>query len=185
MSRDITSAFETAMAADTVRPVFFVKAEFVSDTLYLWTGRGTISWDGQTWTGSGNLLTVAEIKETADLKVNEVNINFSGLPDELKSIALSEVQGKNKLTVWLGLLDSSLNVIADPEIQFIGYMDEVQLNTDTKIAQFSLNVLNRLVKMQSPSNARYTNRDQLERFATDTACRHCVNATKEIKWGSA
>ena len=34
----------------------------------LWTGVGTISWDGQTWIGAGNILGLTAIEETVEVR---------------------------------------------------------------------------------------------------------------------
>jgi hypothetical protein len=180
--RNVTAAFKTAIQGDVVIPVFMVQAEFNQGTVYLWTGRGDITWNSQTWTGSGTLLTCAGIKESSDLKVSEVELQFSALPAAYKALALSGVDAKNAVTVYLGQLDSSLSLIVDPEQIFKGYMDEMGLPEGGKV--FRLTAVNRLAKLQEPKLRRHTHRDQVQRYPNDTSGRHITNTTKESKWGS-
>ena len=182
--RNLSAAMQAELAKSTVHPVFFVKSEFNDGDVFLWSGRGVISWNGETWTGSGKLMSISGIKESTDIKVSELIIDFEGLSAEYKAIALGQVQGKNQVTIWFGFVDSSLSVIATPEQVYKGYMDEMILDESTETGLFSLSVVNRFVSLQGASNARYTNQDQVKRFPLSTALRHVPNTTKVIKWGT-
>lgn len=180
--RNVTAAFKTAIQSDVFRPVFLVEAEFNSGTLYLWTGRGDLSWNSQTWVGSGTLLTCSAVKESTELKVDEIELQLTSLPAAYKALALSGVDAKNNVTVRLGLLDASGAIVADPEQIFKGYMDENSLPEGGTV--FRLSVVNRMAKLQEANVRRYTDRDQRQRYPSDTSGRHIINSTKEIKWGS-
>ena len=45
-----------------------VKAQFDTETLYLWTGKGNLTIDGQTYIGAGQFLGISGI-DTLELKV--------------------------------------------------------------------------------------------------------------------
>ena len=54
MPRAASSAFLTALSQPIIRPAFLVQAGFTSGPVYLWTGRGSLTWNGQTWLGTGS-----------------------------------------------------------------------------------------------------------------------------------
>ena len=57
--RNLSAAMQAEHAKSTVHPVFFVKSEFNDGDVFLWSGRGVISWNGETWTGSGKLMSIS------------------------------------------------------------------------------------------------------------------------------
>jgi hypothetical protein len=183
--RDLTSAFTDEIINDIIKPHVLVEAIFTSATATIWDGIGSISWDGKTWTGVGEFLGITDIEETVETKIGSIKINFSALQPAYKAIALSGVKLSNDVTVYLALLNSSGAVIADPEIVFVGKMDDCKITESDEMAVFELTVANRLVALETSKERRYTKQDQLQLYPADTGLRHVVNADKTIKWGSS
>ena len=59
MSRPITAGMLGAIQASQVLPAIFVQATMASGTVYLWSGPGSVVWNGQNWQGVGSLLNSA------------------------------------------------------------------------------------------------------------------------------
>tara|TARA_R110002020_G_scaffold437862_1_gene648191 strand:+ start:925 stop:1827 length:903 start_codon:yes stop_codon:yes gene_type:complete len=90
MNRTTTAAFRAYARSSELTPVLLVEAEFTSGDVYLWTGTGTISYAGRTYTGASTLLNVQASAESLELRANSFNITLSGLDTAILSIALSE-----------------------------------------------------------------------------------------------
>ena len=45
MSRDLTVAFATALADQSLRPVIFFEGEFATGWVRIWSGLGEVSWN--------------------------------------------------------------------------------------------------------------------------------------------
>jgi hypothetical protein len=76
--RDLTASVIAAITAPTVRPVVFYEGVYSSGTLRLWSGITSVSWNGQTWLGAGNLLNVAPIQEVSDVRAAGFAVSLSG-----------------------------------------------------------------------------------------------------------
>jgi hypothetical protein len=108
MSRDLTAAMIAAIQAGTIRPVIFYQGEFSSGTVYLWSGMNDISWNGQTWTGAGNMLGVSVAREVQGIEAVKFVVALNGESQSLLSLNLSAVRQGLPGTVWLG-------AISDPD----------------------------------------------------------------------
>ena len=94
-ARGLTAGMLAAIAAGPVRPAIFYKGEYEGGTLRLWTGVGTVSWDGQSWTGGGSLLAISPLDESLGVVAVGFTVTLSGMPSGLIAIALANVrQGK-------------------------------------------------------------------------------------------
>ena len=184
MTRDTTTDFKNEIDNDVIRPRLLIKATFNSGTIYVWNGLGDLSWGGDTYSGLGELLSISDVVESTEIKVENLTITFSALSAAYKALALTEVDLKNSVTIYLALITSAGAVVADPETIFVGNMDEVRLKENGQTAVFDLVVNNRLIETQSSKERRYTNQDQQSIHPTDTGFRHMVNAIKQSKWGS-
>lgn len=105
MSRNLTAGMQLGVDAAALRPVVFVESEFASGTLRLWTGYGQIEWNGQTWTGGGNLLGISEIAETADVRAVGITVSLSGMPAPVLSAVLGQARQGKPVKVWLGFFE--------------------------------------------------------------------------------
>jgi hypothetical protein len=109
-SRNLTTAMDAAIVAGKVRPVIFVEGSFHAsgspdeEFLRLWSGLGDFSWDSKTWTGAGKLLRISPLEESAEVKAVGFNVELSGLPPSLLSLALDNTRQGRPGRVWLGLM---------------------------------------------------------------------------------
>jgi hypothetical protein len=184
MPRALSPAFLAAIESSAVRPAIFVESNFTSGPLYAWTGLGSIDWNGHTWLGVGSLGSISTIEEGSDVNAKGITIGLSGIDPVLLTGVVSEFQTGLPVTVYFGLFDASMALIADPVISFQGRMDQPTLDVDGQTASISINCENRLLDMNVSVERRYTNEDQQLDYPGDRGFEF-VNSIQEvaINWG--
>lgn len=185
MARDITSGMNTELLSSILRPVVLVKLEFDSGDVLVWNGIGTLSFNGDTYLGGGDLMSVGTSAESLELKAVGLEMALSGIPSSLLSIALGEDFQERRGTVWLGALDSSYTLVVDPEPVFSGRMDTMDIKEGAETSTIILTLENRLADMQRPSERSYTDLEQQLEFPGDLGFEFVadLNDGKEIVWG--
>lgn len=78
-----------------------------------WTGVGPLSWNGYTWTGAGTLGSVAPIKHTSDLLIQEINFGLAGVDPEIVATLNDNVRNLSG-KVWMACLGPGNSVIREP-----------------------------------------------------------------------
>lgn len=167
MARDLTAAVLAELATLNLRPRFFVEIDIQSGTLYLWSGLGDFSWNGQTWTGVGDFGGISVVRETADNSATNFILRLSGIPTARLSQALSEIRHDKEAIVYLGLFDSSEQVIVDPFTWVQGYTDRAEIEEAAEGAVISLNCESEDAILQQAKERRYTPEDQKAEFPDD------------------
>tara|TARA_R110001592_G_scaffold297189_1_gene567661 strand:+ start:270 stop:848 length:579 start_codon:yes stop_codon:yes gene_type:complete len=190
MSRDITSAFNTAITSKVVRPLMAVELEFSDGTLRMWNGYGDITMtaggSSQTFTGAGDLLGISEIEESDILSMSGVTLTLSGIKSSLISTALSAQYTNRNGAIYLGLFDTSANVIADIYTLFKGKMDVLNISEGQQTTMIQLKLESRLVSFEKASNRMYTLEDQKVDYSNDLGFEFIPDLQdKEIIWGKA
>src|ERR1700736_540313 len=112
-----------ALSAREVRPAVFVRAQFATSTLHIWSGTGTMNWNGQNWTGVGTFGSVSPIEEGATVEAKGITLTLSGIDPNMLADALQEMQIGLPVTVWLGLLGTDGFLIDGPLTSWRGRMD--------------------------------------------------------------
>lgn len=163
-----------------------MEAYFTSGPLRVWSGGGTITWNGNSWTGIGTLGSVSTIEEGSNVEARGITLTMSGIDVTLLSGVMTEFQQALPVTVWLALFDNSNALIADPVTGFAGRMDQPIIQADGQTATISINCENRLLDMNVSVERRYTNEDQQLDHPGDVGFEF-VNSIQEVTiwWGKS
>jgi len=166
--RSMTSGALAALVAGTVAPVYLLALQFDSGTKYMWTGIGTVLWNGQDWEGKGDFLGVSQITQTSDLQAESITISLSGFDSGDISSVMSDMSTLSTCDVWLGFLNLSTKAIIDaPDHCFSGHADVATIQDEGDKAAISITCENDLLKLKQSSQRRYTNDDQAIAYPTD------------------
>ena len=147
------AAFKTAITSTVVRPIVACELDFSTGVLYFWNGYGDLSMTvrgaSQTFTGLGDLAGISAVSETTEIKASGITLNLTGVKSSLISAALSANYTNRNAYVYLGLFDSSKNIVSDVYTLFSGKMDVLKINEQAETSSIELAVENRLIALEA------------------------------------
>jgi hypothetical protein len=182
--RNLSTEMQAVSTAEVVRPIMFVECEFDSGDINLWNGVGSLAYNGKNYIGAGNLLAVEPVSESTDLRANGTSVTLSGLNNTLVGLAKDEDYQGRALTVKLGAMDESNDVIADPVIMFSGFMDTMMLTDSGESSTITIDVENKLIQMDRARVRRFTDNDQRIDYPNDDGFSFVTKIQdREINWG--
>ena len=191
MSRALSAEMLAVATADIVRPIYLVKAEFDSTppedrNLYLWSGFGDLTFNGKNYLGVGNLLSISAVDESTDLTASGASIVLSGIQSPLLAIARDEDYQGRPITIYLGALDDTGDLIASPMVLFSGFMDVMTIAEAGETSTISVTAENKLIAFDRSYVRRYTAEDQKIDYPNDMGFEFVAKiADQEIIWGRA
>jgi hypothetical protein len=171
MPRGLTADMQTETGRKVVRPIVFYQGEFVSGTVYLWSGVGTKTWNGHDWLGTGKLAGLSAISESGGMNADGLVCTLSGIPNDLLTKALSELRHSKKGTLWFAYLDQNDAIVTDPFQLFSGVVDAAVVRRGRKSSTIAITYENRSIDGRARSR-RYTNEDQQIDFPGDTGLKY-------------
>lgn len=187
MSRDLTAGMASGIIASTVRP--FITMEFTTtvSTIRHWSGIGPLVIDGDTYLGSGDLISLSPIEDNDDLTATGVTVNVSGASIDAISMSLSELRTGQPGLLKLGLFDDAGAVIVSPKTMFRGRLDNVAIvDKDPEKPILALSFESQMIDFKRAREWRLTDQHQRQLFdtPTDTSMRF-VSAVQEatLAWG--
>lgn len=187
MTRSIGSDFSTQLSSGNIRPFYAISVAFKDSTLRLWTGLGDLFFDSATFIGSGNLLSISNINETADIRASGVKVSLSGLDSSILSSSISQDSEGGIVKIYFGVLETSSNqtqVVDTPYQLFEGSLDTIQISETGQTATITVTVENKLITLERPRNRRYTDQDQKNLFSGDKGLEFVDDLQdKELIWG--
>ena len=201
MSRDI-SDISSGILEPEIYPFFTVELMFDNTTvvhngetinvtpLYFWTGLGDLTVGSITYTGTGNLMSISEVTETADISAAGATISLTGIPTEIVAMALKTPYQGRICRIKFGLLNGQTNLLLKEDSDklllenldgidigsagglstlFVGYMDQMNIDEGPETSTIALAVESKLIDLERPRINRYTSGSQKSRFAGDKA----------------
>ena len=185
MARALTSGVVAEVTATSLRPILLFEGDFASGFVRFWTGYGTLTWNSNTWTGAGNLIGVSQVEETTEVAAKSLTVSLSGIPLANISLVLSNARQGRLGKIWLGVLDASGAVIADPYLAFTGRLDVPVIEDSGATATISVSYESRLIDLERPRGRRYTHEDQQIDYPTDLGFQYVSTLQDtQITWGT-
>ena len=159
--RDISTALSDKLLGKDVDLFVAVELMFDSGALRIWSGIGDKSIGGQTYTGTGSLLSVGGIEESDGLSAPGASISLSGVDSSLVSLAIQEPYQNRDCRILLGSGDDFFEI-------FSGFMDVMTIEDNGETCIINLTVESRLIILDRKVPLRYTQETQNSLYPGDT-----------------
>lgn len=188
--RDIAAANETALLAQVVKMVYFVRMDFSSGVQRMHTEIGPKTathpiHGAEVYTGIGDFggITSAVI-ESVSKAPQTLQLSLTGVKASLITTALTDDYFRRDVEVMLGLEDTAGDLISDPEILFSGFMDTVNLTLDKDLGAMTLVCESRGTNFQRASDHRFSDEDKQVEVNGDLFAEYAYRMIDlQLRWG--
>jgi len=155
----MTPAQLAACQAPQLAPAIFVQLTFASTTIYVWSGLGSILWNGQTWMGLGALLGLAPVEEGTTVEARGMTVRLSGIDPALLPECLGDFQLGLPAVIYFDVYANGA-LTGSPLTAWSGRMDQPTLDVAADTATIAIACESRLVDLNIAVDRRYTLEDQ-------------------------
>lgn len=179
MSRIVPSEILLALSQPEVFPFYAVEFDFDTAPIRFWTGYGDRTIETNTYSGTGNLMSIGGLEEAADMSAKSASVTLSGIPPELVSLALVEPYQNRACRILFGVVGSSAVV----EV-FAGTMDTMTIEDSGETSTINIKIESKWVRLDRVNMRRYTSESQKSRHSGDTFFDWVADLQdREIVWG--
>jgi hypothetical protein len=166
MTRDISAALKARAQSQHFTMLVFVQLEFDSGTIYMHNGIGNYSFGGHTYGGVGAFGAIDAVQEGDDLSPYSITLILSGLDADL----MDEVQNQDyylrPVTVLVGSLDADMQLVADPDEMWSGFMDSADFSLGDENS-IRITCESHMAVFDQSNNARYSDADLQREYNGD------------------
>ena len=182
--RTLSDQMKAVAQSKLLRPIILIDMMFTSAPLYLWNGNGTLTHSSTDYLGVGDLISIGAISEKTDLTATGVAITLAGIKQSLLAIALAEPYQNRSITIRLGAMNESGDLVTSPVVMFQGRMDVMTIQDDGTSATITVQCESKLIQLDRAFVRRYTAEDQKIDFPNDTALNFMAKIQEiGIPWG--
>lgn len=149
------------------------------------TGWYSLTWNGNTYTASGNIIDIDSHEETLDNRATGVTFTISGVGPSERALALDaqyEYPGR-AVRIYLAGLNSDYTVAA-ADLRFAGFINTMTIqdkggaSTGNTVVRISCE--NKLLRLRRAEGRRMSDEQQRKLHTGDTGFRHLVNMRERV-----
>lgn len=183
MARDISAA----LVAETAKPALYPFCAFhldLPDPVYVWSGVGTITFNGQVWDGVGSFGGFGALEEMSDGTASQMSFNLSGIDPTFYEYLIEQPYRGVLAELWLGALNETMtSVIAGPDIFYRGRLVAADL-TDGDQLTIAVTVERSSRDQTRQRVRRYTDAEQQRRYPGDKFFEYQAQMQSvQVLWG--
>lgn len=183
MKRSLSTGNITHIDGRNTHPVVLVK--FLFDTpVFVHSGLGNISFEGDTYLGVGALGGISGLEETEALIPAPISLSLDGLSTDFFDEALNAANYGDKVTLFLGYRDDTGVLIDEPWVMYRGRVETSKVVRGSEVNIVLITVQHELAALNKRTNTKYTNEEQQRRYPSDNAFNRVEQmSTIQLTWG--
>lgn len=113
--KTLTRDIDNLLRGKSMKGAILAQFDLPSGSQRLWSGAGTLTYGGNSWTSVGRLGRISGAGETSEIRTNETGYELSGVVDLVAlNLFLSTPIRGSQARAWIAFLDNAEQVIPDP-----------------------------------------------------------------------
>ena len=181
MSRGIDAATITALASGSFQMATLIQMDF-SSTIRITDWDRDVTALSTQWASSEDLLSIDAVEETGELRVNEIDLQFSGVSQSYISIMLNTDYVNTPVRIWKAIMQNSA-VVGQPIEMFQGYITTMELAETETDSVVTMSVASHWKDFEKTSGRRTNPANQQRFFPNDKGLDFTKDLSRNIPWG--
>lgn len=184
MPRGLDAATKTALASDYVTLCNLVYLDIGTNGIYLTDHAIDLTYDGDTYNSSNDLLSIGEPKESRELRVNTLTLSLSGADQTYISLFLQNAFMNKQAKFYKAVLQSdNVSIAGSPILVFDGRMVRWEINESRTTSEVLVEVASHWADFDKKAG-RLTNSTSQQRYFTgDKGFEFAAKSVKDLQWG--
>lgn len=179
MARGLSSDLLTELANQNIKPILLLEMLFATPQR-LTNHYKNISFNSNTYSASGHLLSITNKAENAELDVSNFSVNLSAVDSAFTSILLNNVVSNDIVTIDIGLLNGS-DALIDTYNYDKGFIESFRIDTDK--ATISIICTSHFSDFSRVSGRKTNDGSQQRFFPNDKGMEFAGLTVQDILWG--
>ena len=126
MPRSLSTAIQNQVSATATKTAFLVELN-LSTVIRLTDWYTNVTYDSNSYEAGGSFLAIDSTTETGQLQVNEINIGFSNITDQVRSLVQSGAFTNKTAEIYLAYFDANEDIVGAINF-FTGQIRNVSIN---------------------------------------------------------
>ena len=181
MPRSLSAALQTQVSSTATKTAFLVELN-LSTVIRLTDWYSDVTYDSNSYEAGGSFLSVDSTTETGQLQVNEINIGFSNITDQVRSLVQSGAFTDKTVEVYLAYFDVNESIVGAINF-FTGQIRNVSINENIDSSNLSMVVASHWANWNLTKGRHYSDESQQSYSSGDRGMEFATQTKEDVRWG--
>ena len=181
MPRSLSAGLQTQVSSTATKTAFLVELN-LSSTIRLTDYYTNVIYDSNTYEAGGSFLTVDSTAETGQLQVDEVNIGFSNITDQVRSLVQSGAFTDKTVEIYLAYFDTNEAIVGAINY-FTGQIRNVSIQENINDYVLSMIVASHWSNLNLTKGRHFSDESQQSFSSGDKGMEFATQVKEDVRWG--
>jgi len=181
MPRSLSSALQTQVSATATKTAFLVELN-LSSVIRLTDWYTNVTYDSNTYEAGGSFLAVDSTVETGQLQVNEIEVNFSNVTDQVRSLVESGAFTDKTVEVYLAYFNTDETIVGAINY-FSGQIRSVAIEENINSSNLNMRVASHWANWNLTKGRHFSEESQQAFSSGDRGFEFATQVKQDVRWG--
>ena len=182
MPRSLSTALQTQVSATSTKQAFLVELN-LSTVIRLTDFYTNVTYNSETYEAGGSFLTVDATTETGALQIDQINLGFSNVTDQVRSLVQSGAFTDKTVEVYLAYFDAN-DAIVGAISYFTGNIRNVSIEETINNSTMQLTIASHWSNWNLTKGRHYSDESQQDFSSGDRGFEFVTQVKNDVRWGS-
>lgn len=181
MPRSLSTDLQTQVSSTATKTAFLVELN-LSSTIRLTDWYSNVTYDSNSYEAGGAFLTVDSTTETGQLQVNEINLGFSNITDDVRSLVQDGEFTDKTVDIYIAYFNSDETIIGAINY-FTGQIRNVSIQEDIDNSILNMTVASHWANWNLTKGRHYSDESQQSFSTGDKGFEFATQVKTDVRWG--
>ena len=182
MPRSLSTALQTQVSSTATKTAFLVELN-LSSTIRLTDWYSNVNYDSNSYEAGGSFLTVDSTTETGQLQVNEINLGFSNITDQVRSLVQDGSFTDKTVDIYLAYFNEDETIVGAINF-FTGQIRNVSIQEDIDNSILNMTVASHWANWNLTKGRHYSDESQQTFSTGDKGMEFATQVKEDVRWGA-
>jgi len=179
--RSLSTDLQTQVSSTSTKTAFLVELN-LSSTIRLTDWYSDVTYDSNSYEAGGSFLTVDSTTETGQLQVNEINLGFSNITDDVRSLVQDGEFTDKTVDIYIAYFNSDETIVGAINY-FTGQIRNVSIQEDLDNSILNMTVASHWANWNLTKGRHYSDESQQGFSAGDKGFEFATQVKSDVRWG--
>ena len=181
MPRTLSTALQTQVSSTATKTAFLVELN-LSTTIRLTDWYSNVTYDSNSYEAGGSFLQVDSTTETGQLQVDEINLGFSNVTDQVRSLVQDGSFTDKEVDIYLAYFNSNETIVGAINF-FKGQIRNVAIQETVDNATLTMTVASHWANWNLTKGRHFSDESQQSFSTGDKGLEFATQVKADVRWG--
>lgn len=181
MPRSLSSDLQTQVSSTATKTAFLVELN-LSSTIRLTDWYSNVTYDSNSYEAGGSFLQVDSTTETGQLQVDEINLGFSNVTDQVRSLVQDGAFTDKTVDIYLAYFNADENIVGAINY-FTGQIRSVSISETIDSSILTMTVASHWANWNLTKGRHFSDESQQSFSSGDKGMEFATQVKQDVRWG--